>query len=77
MTKQDFELIAATLRERESHAPRSHWQSVMRERDETIQALASALSATNPRFNRARFIAACRGEDSYDSAGRRVRYSAS
>lgn len=75
MTKQDFELIARVLRERESHAPRSHWPSVMREREETIHALADALATTNPRFDRARFTAACRGEDSFDSAGRKVRYS--
>lgn len=75
MSKKDYELIARVLRERESHSPRSHWPSVMRERAETINALADALHAENPRMDRARFVAACNGQDSTDSAGRKVVYS--
>lgn len=59
MSKKDYQLIADVLRDRESHAPRSHWASVMREREETINALATALATTNPRFDRAKFVTAC------------------
>jgi hypothetical protein len=70
MTKQDFELIAATLRH--SYAFDEGNTNV---RATLAADFASALASTNSRFNRARFIAACMGEDSTDSAGRKVRYS--
>lgn len=67
MTKQDFELIARVLRQ---NGPDQQF-----ELDRLAGAFASALAATNSRFARDRFIAACMGEDSHDSAGRRVRYT--
>jgi hypothetical protein len=67
MTKQDFELIARVIRDR---------NPLTTDRRSLAEAFADELRQTNPRFNRARFIAACVGEDSIDSAGRRVRYSA-
>ena len=65
MTKKDYELIAGTIRD----------MPVRKIRREMAEAFATNLYATNPRFDRARFIAACMGEDSTDMAGRKVRYS--
>jgi len=66
MTKQHFELIAKTIRNSELPA----------EGRELIAAeFATALAGTNHLFQRSRFMAACRGEDSHDMAGRTVRYS--
>ena len=49
MTKKDFELIASALRRLGAgHA----WK-------DTCLAMADALANTNPRFDRARFLAAC------------------
>jgi hypothetical protein len=82
MTKQDFELIAGTLRSQRScivgtdSLGRPVGTRLVAVLDETITNVATALQTTNPRFDRDRFIAACMGEDSYDSAGRKVRYSA-
>ena len=46
MTRRDFELIAGVLRETNATP-------------EQAQAFASALAATNPRFDRERFLSAC------------------
>lgn len=68
MTKRDFEMIAAVVREYgEMTGAEQRWLA---------ERFAAALASTNPRFARGRFIAACMGEDSHDSAGRKVRYSA-
>lgn len=58
MTKKDFELIAAALAGRRAFIQteyangRSVW-------DHAAYVLADALQSTNPRFDRARFLAAC------------------
>jgi hypothetical protein len=66
MTKKDYEAIAECIRE-----------SGIDEKviEDLENALAGYFKQDNPRFDRARFLAACRGEDSKDSAGRKVRYS--
>jgi hypothetical protein len=69
MTKRDFELIALTVRV-------SYATEDLTIRRTLAEDFASVLATTNPRFDRARFVAACMGEDSTDSAGRKVRYSA-
>jgi hypothetical protein len=70
MTKKDYEAIAEVFRNQK--------RGLATEQD-VVEAIAGdfadVLQADNPRFNRARFLAACRGEDSQDSAGRTVRYS--
>jgi hypothetical protein len=56
MTKKDFQLIASALREsfpeRGSEHPTQQWER-------TVHTIASALSESNPRFDRARFLSAC------------------
>ena len=62
MTKKDFELIAAALKE-----ARMHWIIAETPDADSFRAglyaaakeLAHALSTTNPRFDRERFLAAC------------------
>jgi hypothetical protein len=76
MSKKDFELIAGTIRTAELTAGHAEYASCQVARSQMAHAFADALAATNPRFDRARFVAACMGEDSKDSAGRKVRYSA-
>jgi hypothetical protein len=66
MQKRQFEQIAAILRK----ANLSHDDST----EELENNFADFLSGENPRFDRSRFLAACRGEDATDSAGRRVSY---
>ena len=58
MSKKDFELIARVLREHNHDHREGEYTSP------TILAeyFADALAATNPRFDRARFVAACMGE---------------
>jgi hypothetical protein len=58
MTKRDFELIARTLREL---APdRAQGRAINRAQwTDTVHAMASALSESHPRFDRARFLSAC------------------
>ena len=53
MTRRDFELIAAAVRKASENGLTDH----------VATALARALAGTNPRFDRARFIAACNGGD--------------
>lgn len=59
MTKKDFELIAgAVKRQRDSYAP--HWDAnLFRAMDDIARTFAAELARTNPRFDRARFLAAC------------------
>jgi hypothetical protein len=76
MTKQDYERIAAAFRETPTAARNTREAPICaRERAALIESMASIMRGTNPRFDRSRFIAACEGRDSTDSAGRRVRYS--
>ncbi len=63
MTRQDFQLIADVLKGWVAQDPR---MADMRGEQETTNAavgiahnMASALAATNPRFDRARFLRAC------------------
>ena len=55
MTKKDFELIARVLRTARSDTPDATGRRVTAE---LAAAFADELAATNPRFDRARFIAA-------------------
>jgi hypothetical protein len=77
MSKQHFEMIARVLREANRHEAvdptfREGWHAAV---SAIGVRFADELNATNPRFDRSRFVAACMGEDSTDSAGRKVRYS--
>ena len=58
MTRKDFELIAATLKaRRDSYAP--HWDAnLFRACDDMANDMANALKATNPRFDKDKFLAA-------------------
>lgn len=62
MTKKDFELIAACIRE---DVPGQAFRNGMdgsralEVRDIAAAAFADALATTNPRFDRARFLQAC------------------
>ena len=62
MSKKDYEAIAAIMRESNLDL------------NDIENDLADYMAEDDPRFDRARFLAACRGEDSKDSAGRTVRY---
>lgn len=69
MSKKDYEAIAGIIR---------HWnadQESERFELDLCEMLAAHMRADNPRFSRARFLAACRGEDAKDSAGRKVSYA--
>ena len=63
MSRKDYELIARVLRETRTgktemgNGPRAkaYWQ----DRRDVIEAFASTLAATNPRFDRTQFLAAC------------------
>ena len=70
MSKKDYELIAGVLRNT-TGGP----DMPLPLRDHIVRTFANELATTNPRFARERFIAACMGQDSHDSAGRKVRYS--
>jgi hypothetical protein len=60
MTRKDFEMIASTLKNSRfgddedplSPGAEAQWST-------TCLAFASMLASTNPRFDRARFLAAC------------------
>lgn len=64
MTRKDFELIAKAMRAaRNDYADNSLTHSTARRGiDNAIAELSYALADTNPRFDRARFVAACKGE---------------
>lgn len=61
MTRQDFELIAEVVRE-----------AAISDRDRWTVALAfdKKLVQISPRYDRARFLAACEADDSYTPARR-------
>lgn len=67
MTKKDYEAIAGVLRNRR------YGETDLNCLQNVAEDLA-AIMADNPRFDRARFLAACRGEDAKDQAGRVVHY---
>lgn len=52
MTRRDFAAVAAVL-------ARFRWTQPSSEADGLAASMADALAETNPRFNRARFLAAC------------------
>lgn len=68
MSKKDYELIARVLRGFTFGIDENEGELL-------AERFADELRATNPRFHRERFIAACMGFDSHDSAGRKVSYS--
>ena len=73
MTKKHFEALAAIVRDwyrMSDKTPRGARMFV----EAAEYDLATFCQTQNGRFDRARFIAACRGEDATDSAGRTVRY---
>lgn len=71
MTKKDYEAIAGVLRMR-----RSMWSGVAKIAVDSIaEGLTTIMERDNPRFDRERFLAACRGENATDSRGRKVSYS--
>ena len=57
MTRSDFELIAAILREARGHIPYGYPEQQSWNR--FIDQVADQLSLTNPNFKRERFIEAC------------------
>ncbi len=63
MTKQDFELIARTVRDEREAAMRGVVLSAKDACDQMADAFARRLASTNPRFDRARFLRACGVED--------------
>lgn len=73
MSKKHFELIASVLREYNERPGVTDAERDMLE--ELAKTFATELRAENSRFDRSRFLAACAGRDSTDSAGRKVRYS--
>lgn len=71
MGKKDYEAIAGIIRKSRILNPKA--APVV---DVLMVDLADLMQGDNPRFDPDRFYAACRGEYSKDSAGRKVRYSA-
>lgn len=57
MTRKDYQAIAATIAEAKEARPGSSTPEATREY--IANRLADALAADNPRFNRAKFLAAC------------------
>lgn len=56
MTRKDYELIAHVLRQNKSDAVDAKgWNPWAL----TVHSMAAALTATNPAFDRARFLKAC------------------
>lgn len=72
MHKKDYEAIAEVFRDAFRFGYKGTPNEVI---SDLARSMAIVLRADNPRFDRDRFLAACRGEDSKDSAGRKVRYS--
>ena len=59
MTKKDFELIAAALKTARINYHYREVMDILKEHHNRICAeIADALATTNPRFDRARFLAA-------------------
>lgn len=61
MTRKDYILIAAALREAERHALGCRYKASAADmREVTAHFLADALERDNPRFDRGRFLTAAR-----------------
>lgn len=75
-SKRLYESVAADFRRvRNDQGWREHRAVALDVLEEMAGALAVTFAGDNPRFDRPRFLAACRGEDSMDAAGRKVTYS--
>jgi hypothetical protein len=73
MTKKDYEAIATAFR---VERPGKNWDANKHVQwDADVNAVSLVMQRDNPRFDRTRFLAACRGEDATDSAGRKVTYA--
>lgn len=59
MTKKDFELIAAAIVSTRIPYDRVSLSAYQLMLGAVAESLANALATTNPRFDRARFLAAC------------------
>ena len=59
MTRRDFELIAAVVRETELTAGNADYGDCEVARGQVARAFAERLASTNPRFDRERFLSAC------------------
>lgn len=62
MTRKDFELIAAALKEARDQVPQTdtlHHTCELLGHSTAARVLAYALAKTNPRFDRERFLKAC------------------
>lgn len=62
MTKKDYVLIAAALKEARLQVPQTdtlHHTCELLGHSTAARVLAYALAKTNPKFDRARFLAAC------------------
>lgn len=69
MTRKDFNLIAQTIK----MLPSSDHKGIDTVRfDALCSQFADALSSTNPRFDRERFIAACNGRETMPEKVSRV-----
>lgn len=67
MTKRDFEAIAAALGAVRPWAWANEGDiglGMSHQWTRTVDAFAAALASTNPRFDRERFVSACKGVDS-------------
>jgi hypothetical protein len=67
MTRKDFELIARILLHSKPVIPPfaelgNYTIGKQEQWENTVEHFAEMLGATNPRFDKARFIAACKGE---------------
>jgi len=56
MTRKHFEAVAATIRKEWTAAPSHEHPAISR----IAQSMASTFAEVNPRFDRARFMDACR-----------------
>ena len=74
MQKAQFDMIADVIRQTKEDFKNSGI-GVLAALEVLENRFAERLGETNALFNTDRFLAACRGEDSKDSAGRKVRYS--
>jgi len=56
MTKKDYELIAAAIKDNREYDPMECYAEAL---DDVARSLATALQRDNPRFDRDRFLKAC------------------
>lgn len=73
MTRKDYEKVAEVFRNAKTFGSSDAGTLVYSQ--EIIQDFMAMFKLDNDRFSMPRFFAACRGEDSHDSAGRKVRYT--